>query len=240
MIWSMFTPLDSRHPPAAPSAERPMPPRAARWIPVRRLSARHARRLLAHLQALSPHDRYLRFGYVASDEQLARHVETMDFERDQVLGVFDRRLRLVATAHLAFAPGPAPTDGPQAAEFGVSVLESHRGRRLGVRLFEQAVLHARNRAIDTLYIHALSENIVMLKIAQRAGATVERDGAESRAWLKLPPQSVASQVDQLLGRQVAEIDYRWKRQAKRLQRWTGLMLAMRRRWSGLPGRLGNR
>ena len=43
-----------------------------------------------------PDDRYLRFGYPASDEQIDRYVETIDFAHDEVFGVFNRRLELVA------------------------------------------------------------------------------------------------------------------------------------------------
>ena len=63
------------------------------------------------------------------------------------------------------------------------------------------MLHARNRGVVTLFIHALSENTAMLKIARDAGATVERDGPEAEAWLTLPPDSLASHLDEFLGEQ---------------------------------------
>jgi len=92
----------------------------------------------------------------------------------------------------------------------VSVLPSYRGRGFGARLFEHATLHARNRGIQTLFIHALSENVAMLKIARNAGATVERAGSESEAWLRLPPDTLASHVGELVEHQAAELDYRLK------------------------------
>src|SRR4029453_18363777 len=99
------------------------------------------------------------------------------------------------------------------AEFGVSVLGSKRGRGYGARLFEHAMLHARNRGVDTLYIHALSENTAMLKIARKAGATVERTGSESEARLKLPPENLLTRFGEMLDTQAAEFDYRLKQQA---------------------------
>jgi transcription termination factor NusB len=99
------------------------------------------------------------------------------------------------------------------AEFGVSVLETARGRGYGARLFDHAVMHARNRSIDRLYIHALSENHAMLRIARNAGATVERDGSESQAWLKLAPETLGTQVEALVEAHAAEVDYRLKRHA---------------------------
>src|SRR5688572_2200958 len=74
------------------------------WVPIRSLAARHRPRIAAHLMALDPHDRYLRFGHPATDEQIAKYVDTIDFERDEVFGIFNRRLELIAMAHLANAP----------------------------------------------------------------------------------------------------------------------------------------
>lgn len=202
--------------PPAPPPDPARPP-ALRWVPIRSLAERHRPRMLAHLLALDPTDRYLRFGHGASDEQVERYVDGIDFERDEVFGVFNRRLELVALAHLAYPPQPQLASRPPMAEFGVSVLARARGRGYGARLFEHAVMHARNRGTDTLYIHALSENTAMLKIARNAGATVERDGGESEAWLKLPPDTLASHVEELVETQAAELNYRFKEQAVRLE-----------------------
>ncbi len=196
---------------AVASATPPPPANPRRqfgWVPVRSLAERHRPRILAHLQELSATDRYLRFGHPASDEQLAAYVDRLDFERDEVFGIFNRRLELLALAHLAY--GPEVDSGTAAAEFGVSVMGKARGRGFGGRLFEHAVLHARNRHIDTMIIHALSENAAMLRIVRKAGATVVRDRGESEARLELPPEDLASHLGQMVGQQAAELDYRWK------------------------------
>ncbi len=181
------------------------------WIPVRSLAARHRPRILGHLLSLDDRDRYLRFGYLASDSQIGRYVDLLGFERDEVFGVFNRRLELIAMAHLA-CMGSADA-ACTSAEFGVSVSKEARGRGLGARLFDRAALHARNRHIDTLLIHALSENTAMLRIARAAGARIERDGPESQAWLRLPPENLASHVEALVEGQAAEVDFGIKVQA---------------------------
>jgi len=188
--------------------------RFASWVPIRSLARRHRRRINDHLLALTERDRYLRFGYPASDEQISRYANSLDFERDEVFGIFNRRLQLVAMAHLAYEPAPQREGKPAMAEFGVSVLPTARGRGFGARLFEHAALHARNRGIETMFIHALSENAPMLKIARNAGATVERDGSESEAWLRLPPDSVSSHVGEAIERHLAELDFQFKRHAR--------------------------
>ena len=192
--------------------------RSPRWVPVRTLGARHRGRIVAHLRTLSPADRYLRFGRVVSDPMIQGYVEGLDFERDQLFGIFNRRLRLIAVAHLAYESSPQFTARPAMVELGVSVASAARGRGYGRLLFRHAVMHARNRGTDTLFIHALTENAAMLHIARRAGASVERDGSESQAFLKLPADTLASQVEQLVETHAAELNYGLKRHALQIRR----------------------
>lgn len=201
-----------QHPATGAAAAPPAAARRMPWIPIRSLSPRHRDRIATHLLALPDRDRYLRFGYIAGDAQIQRYVDSLDFDRDELYGVFNRKLALIAMAHLAV---PRTDAAPaRAAEFGVSVSADYRGRGYGARLFEHACLHARNRGLDTLYIHALSENTVMLRIARNAGARVERDGSEAEAHLKLPQDTMASQLEQWVGEGAAAIDYRLKQQSR--------------------------
>jgi RimJ/RimL family protein N-acetyltransferase len=201
-------------PPPQESPQRTSVPTALRWVPVRSLSSRHRARILAHLLQLSERDRYLRFGYIATDAQIALYVDHLDFERDEVFGVFNRRIELVAMVHLAYAQDDSGR--ATSAEFGVSVSERLRGKGIGARLFDHAVLHARNRGVDTLMVHALTENTAMLRIARNAGAKVERSGGDSDAVLKLPPDDLASRLEEIVEGGAAEIDYSIKRQARHL------------------------
>lgn len=192
------------------------------WVPVRSLGERHRERILDHLLALDTHDRYLRFGFPAKDEQLSSYVAGLDFSRDELFGIFNRRLEMVGNAHLAFPNSGRREGHPPMAEFGASVLAKARGRGFGTRLFENAMLRSRNRGVDTLFIHALSENTAMLHIARKAGATVEREGAESQAWLKLPPEDFASRVGELFEEHAAELDYQLKVHAQQADPWLAL------------------
>lgn len=184
------------------------PPRL-HWVPIRSLAKRHRGRILTHLLALDENDRYLRFGYAASDAQVARYVDLIDFDQDDVFGVFNRRLELIAQAHLAALPGG------REAEFGVSVLSKARGRGYGSRLFDRALLHARNHGIDTLVIHALTQNVPMLRIVRAAGAVIERTGSEALARLRVPSDDLRSHLDEFVETGAAEVDYRLKVQAQR-------------------------
>ncbi len=221
-IWGMLKPKDLIN--ASFEAGRSllhMPPRVRAagevagappaLVPIRSLGENHRERIERHLLSLAPHDRYLRFGYAAQDTQIERYVAGLDFERDEIFGIYNRKLQLLAVAHLAYTQ---ESQRERAAEFGVSVLAAARGKGFGARLFERAAMHAGNDGIGVMYIHALSENAAMLKIARNAGARLERDGTESAAYLQLPKATLDSRLTELVEEQLAKTDYRMKVQAK--------------------------
>ena len=193
-------------------------------VPIRSMGASHSESIAAHLLALDPADRYLRFGYAANDEQILRYVSGLDFERDEIFGIYNRRLELIAMAHLAFSTDPQLHS---CAEFGVSVMAHARGRRYGTRLFERAVMHARNEGVDIMFIHALSENTAMLNITRKAGALIKRDGSESDAYLVLPPADLDSQVTEIVEEHIAQTDYRFKLRAKQFLEWLAIVQEVR-------------
>lgn len=198
----------------------------APWVAViRRLGERHRGRITRHLQALDERDRYLRFGYLANDAHIQSYTDTLDFERDAIFGIYNRRLELVAMAHLAHS---VDRKFDACAEFGVSVLPAVRGHGYGTKLFARAMRHARNAGVQLLFIHALSENTAMINIARRAGATVERDGSEASAYLRLPPADFESQVTEMIEEQWAQTDYRLKVQARQFWNFLSSLQDVRR------------
>ena len=227
-------------PTAAPSCGTSALQRMRVWVPIRTLGERHRVAVRAHLLALDAHDRQLRFGYALSDERLQAYAAQLDFERDQIFGTFDRRLRLVALGHMALgriavghmavghmavghtASGhtalgtTADTDSASGhGELGLSVLSLARGRGLGTRLFEHAVMHGRNRGVHTLHIHLARENMPMLAIVQRAGAHIDTTGSEALAVLPLAGETLGTQIGELLGERAAALDFRLKVQTLR-------------------------
>ena len=265
-----------RRPPIG-STDKPLPV----LVPIRALNDKHRDRIVAHLIALDGPDRYLRFGYSATDEHIRRYVAGLNFERDEIFGIYNRKVELVAMAHLAYTglsevpayrgragglnvenannpahrgaldglplTGDLPASDPHAgdtfpddalagdgrtfkscAEFGVSVLKPSRGRGYGSLMFDRAAIHARNDGIELMFIHALSENDVMLKIARNAGAVVQQDGAESEAYLRLAAPSLDSRLTEMVEEQFAQVDYRMKVQAKQFWAFLAILQEMRR------------
>jgi RimJ/RimL family protein N-acetyltransferase len=200
----------SSTPPVA--IERPLPGVERAPVPVRELSSADRERLLTHFLALDEEDRLLRFGQIVPDHVIENYVRNMDFAHDTVFGVFDGELQLVGVGHLAYLPA----DGnKRTAEFGVSVLESARGRGVGSRLFARAAIRSRNTSVSTLYMHCLSRNSKMMHIAKKAGMKIEYAYGEADAYLSLEPADQSSFFTEMMQEQAAVFDYAFKRQARR-------------------------
>ncbi len=201
----------------AEASEKPM-------ILVKELSPRARRHLLRHFLALEEKDRLLRFGSKLSDELVTRYVENIDFSRDTIFGVYDRKMRLLGAGHLAFAPREAsPVSGAtlkaRVAEFGVSVSSAARGMGVGTKLFVRAAIRCRNADVDTLYMHCLSSNKVMMHIAKKAGMEIHRDYGEADAYLKLQPASPVTLFQEAMEEQAAMLDYIIKANMRALFKW---------------------
>ncbi len=204
----------------------PVEPREHAAIRVKAVPERDRRRLLMHFLDLGDSDRLLRFGSILPDELITRYVQHLDFNRDTVFGVYDDKLHLVGVGHLAFAPReglPRSQEGERAAEFGVSVAESARGLGIGSKLFERAATHCRNGEIDTLYMHCLASNRVMMHIAKKAGMEIHRDHGEADAYLKLPPASATTVLREAVEEQVASLDYTLKANARAAKKLLGTL-----------------
>jgi RimJ/RimL family protein N-acetyltransferase len=146
------------------------------------------------------------------DRVIENYVANIDFSRDTVFGVFDEQLNLVGVGHLAYLPAEGDK---RTAEFGVSVLESARGKGVGSHLFERAAIHSRNTHVSMLYMHCLSRNSTMMHIAKKSGMKIEYAYGEADAYLSLTPADQGSILTEMLQEQAAVFDYAVKRQARR-------------------------
>src|SRR5450830_1514750 len=105
--------------------------------------------------------------------------------------------------------------------FGVSVSAAARGMGVGTKLFERGAIHCRNADVDTLYMHCLSSNKVMMHIARKAGMEIHRDYGEADAYLKLKPANSVTVFQEAMEEQVAMIDYIVKANMRALFKWVG-------------------
>jgi len=179
-------------------------------LPVQRLGANAAAQYLEHLKALPPEDARLRFGSAISPEIITKYVQGIDFDTDEVFGVYGDGLMLVGAAHLGFTG--------ETAELGVSVLPQERGRGVGEALVRRGAEHARNRKVRQLFMHCLAENATMIRIARRAGMDVAIGSGDADAHVALPPADSRSRNSELLADRVALYDFALKSHVETLRR----------------------
>ncbi|WP_370650676.1 GNAT family N-acetyltransferase [Caballeronia sp. SL2Y3] len=199
-------------PQIAAASDRPLPDAARLPVLVRELSSADRERLLTHFLALDEDDRLLRFGQIVPDHVIENYVQNLNFTSDTVFGVFGNSLELLGVGHLAYLPAEGEK---RTAEFGVSVLESARGRGIGSKLFERAAMRSRNTRVSVLYMHCLSRNSRMMHIARKSGMKIEYAYGEADAYLSLPPADQTTIMAEMLQEQAAVFDYAIKRQAHR-------------------------
>ena len=192
--------------------DRPLSDAPRLPVLVRELSSADRARLLTHFLALDEDDRLLRFGQIVPDHVIENYVQNLNFTNDTVFGVFGNSLELVGVGHLAYLPAEGDK---RTAEFGVSVLESARGRGNGTKLFERAAMRSRNTHVSVLYMHCLSRNARMMHIARKSGMKIEYAYGEADAYLSLAPADQTSIMAEMLQEQAAVFDYAIKRQAHR-------------------------
>ena len=128
--------------------------------------------------ALPAEDRRKRFCCMLSDEAVSRYVDGLDFMRHTILGAFNEHAQLIGVAELA--------PGAKESELAFSVRPDLRCRRIGTRLMERILLHAKISGVGKLFVMFLSDNAPMRRLAQSAGMVVKTDGGEAYASRELP------------------------------------------------------
>lgn len=177
---------------------------------VHQLTHADRERIYRHFSQLGTEDRRLRFGTVLDDTGIRTYCDKLDFEKGALFGVFGSSLELDGVAHLALWPG--------AAEVGLSVLSSARGTGVGSRLFDRAMLHARNSGVAELFMHCLRENAAIRHIAKRAGMRIVSEAGEADAYLELPLATPFTVGQELYEQQCALIDWTLMSQLDQVER----------------------
>ena len=171
-------------------------------ILIRELSRMDRPALERHFLALGAEDRRLRFGVPLSDFAIRGYVARLNFERDALFGVSGDDLHLVGAAHLGRARGHA--------ELGISVLEGSRNHGIGGALLARAHLRARNWGVRALFMHCLTENTAMMRLARQQAMTIMTEQGESDAWLALPPADAGTHFGEVFEQRAALFDYALK------------------------------
>lgn len=142
-----------------------------------------------------------------------RHRGDIDFARDRVFAIYAEDQALAGVAHLAL-----DSHEPH-AELGLSVDTAFRGRGCGAALLSRGVLHAANQGYGALYLHCLSENSVMVRLAARAGLKTVVAAGEANARITLN-HAHGGALREAMEEQFALVDYLLKQQVLLIGRRT--------------------
>lgn len=147
-----------------------------------RLFSDSAPQIIDHIYLLNKEDRYLRFAYPASDENISTYVHrSISTVNSREVANFWFGIKqgevLVATLHLStFQDG---------AEFAFTTHAEHRGRKLGQLLFARGYQLVTEFSITKIYMNCLSSNAAMRHIAKKFGLAVMTQGPDCEASVSI-------------------------------------------------------
>jgi RimJ/RimL family protein N-acetyltransferase len=145
-----------------------------------RLFHKNGPEIVHHIISLNDSDRYLRFGYNCSDEQIANYVvnslASSEAQKNFWYGIFDG-IKLIATIHIAL--------GDDIAEFAFTTDSEYRGQKIGQLLFARGYQLVTEFQITRIYMCMLSKNAAMRHIAKKFGMSVMTHGTDSEASVNI-------------------------------------------------------
>lgn len=136
--------------------------------------------------SLPAEDRCARFCGVISDNALQNYLNTLNFSKTEVVGLFSSEGVLEGVLELAINQAEA--------ELAVAISPRVKGQGYGRKLFERGVHLAKIRGVTRLKIHTLATNRPMRRIAEHYRMTTVLEAGEIEGFLALSPPSVLERV----------------------------------------------
>lgn len=167
-------------------------------IPMKLNTLRERALVKQHLCSLEETDRHLRFGSMLSDYAIEHYVDGSWEGDNEWLGIIEQD-EVIAVIHVAF-------ETPTRAELGLSVDPKWRGKKLGQALFERAIIFLKARQVQDVYMHCLSENMVMKHIARKNEMHLESAHGETDADLILKDITPLDKYQEVLIENLAMYD----------------------------------
>jgi GNAT superfamily N-acetyltransferase len=156
----------------------------------RRLDAKDAPLLRAHLLRLHPDDRRSRFMATAPKQLVDRYVQAIGWQHALLVGCFvGRSLRGVCELY--------PIKGRR-AEMAVSVERRFQGRGIGTGLLSRTFLLARNRGLVELEFRCLANNQPMRKLVGKFNSETSIEAMEACAIVHSLPATAATYVSEMV------------------------------------------
>jgi RimJ/RimL family protein N-acetyltransferase len=149
------------------------------------LGPEHQPEIVDHLLGLDREDRVLRFSIPIPDQIIRGYCARWHFDRDIVTGAWDNG-RLIGMVHLPVYDERVGTVG----EVGVSVAADYRKHGVATQLTARTLLEAKRRSLARVYIHFLTRNRPMNRLARRFTDAIVMDEDESHAMIDLTDDAI--------------------------------------------------
>jgi GNAT superfamily N-acetyltransferase len=134
----------------------------------------------AHLLRLDSAARHLRFKGHVHDAVIHQYVENIrESEVDEAIFAEMSSTDVIGAVHISIYPN---TD---MAELSVSVESEHRGNGLGEKLFERAILWAKNRGATKITAECFTHNRAMMCLARKHEMKLEMEGSDTTGILNI-------------------------------------------------------
>lgn len=139
-------------------------------------------------------DKHLYFGYAINDDGIDHLVEHIVKQADDhYFLVAEDPAGWIGTLHIAIVGAEV--------EFGLMVKPECRGRGIASRMMDEALLWARNRGYQELFMHCLTHNKPIQHLCHKHGLETTSMYGESETKVKLPPPNFGTLVQEATVRQ---------------------------------------
>jgi hypothetical protein len=151
--------------------------------------------IINHIMSLNDDDRYLRFGYMPSNDMIRSYVNksitgtNTKTKADFWFGIATQHSELVATAHIVVRD--------DVAEFAFTTDDKYRGKKLGQLLFARGYQLVVEYQVKNIYLCMLSKNKSMQHIAKKFGMSVLTEGTDSEASVNISYPVPLSRLDEV-------------------------------------------
>ena len=165
-------------------------------LPIKLSTESQREQVISHLLSFDADDLRLRFGYTPTEYIIRKYVEdSWGKSGNRWFGIYSPEADgVIATLHVALM-------NDDQAEFGFTVDSRFRNRGFGSELFSRGVTWAKALSVKKVFMHCLSENAAVRKIAKKNEMhVITLDGDEAEADLALPRDFSAPWADLMLDR----------------------------------------
>lgn len=168
---------------------------------VRRVLSYEYDKYRAHLKALDPESKTLRFGYPVRNETIDMLCDRIEKSaNDHILFCVENdMLEFIGIGHIAI-------EGDQ-MELAFSVLKEYQGQGIGQALMERCIQWCRTHDILEGSMICMTQNKAIRHLCHKYGIAMENEHGETTATIKLPRADLFTYIGESISRNTAIMNW---------------------------------